>query len=195
MSFQVVVVMAMFAIGTAGFFWFAPNADSGQNRAGLSFAVEEKTGAVFSQRGAEITIDSVAPAGAGSAGIRFEGRAFPGADVSLHIFSVPLVAAAKADDSGRWSFVLSRDLSDGNYLAYAAVVDSQGVILSKSADFIFTKNGDIVGRAVAAGEEPYFPSVNDLRSNFAYSTTMAILLALTAALIVIGLTIRRAKKK
>ncbi|MFA6375945.1 MAG: hypothetical protein WCX69_00905 [Candidatus Paceibacterota bacterium] len=208
MSFQIVVALAMIAVGTGGFFWFAPNVDSGAGRAGLSFAAKDKISAVpyysktdkqdtleiNSQNSAEIIIDSVAPAGAGSQGIRFEGRALPGADVAIHIFSVPLVAMAKADDSGRWSFVLDRNLNDGNYLAYAAVVDSQGAILSKSADFIFNKNGDTVGRAIATGENPYLPTVNDLKSNFAYSTTLAILLSLTAALIVIGLTVRRARE-
>jgi|GEM_PF-5297372 len=208
--FQFLIVPVMIAIGSGGFLLPA-RVELGDLRADLSFpgakesdkitfpTVSEKTMSKEArpQNNAGISIDSIAPVAleGGGTGLRFEGRAAPDAFISVHIFSVPMVATAKADGSGRWVYVFARNLDDGWYLAYAASGDSGAAILSRSPDFIFTKKGTDIARALAGGEAPSPSSVKELKNDFAYSTVLAILLAFTAALVVIGLVARRAGEK
>lgn len=73
--------------------------------------------------------------------ITFKGKALPNSFIKLFVFSDPIVVTVKADDSGNWSYILDKILTDGSHTSYIAMTDGSGRIIAKSAPFAFTKQG------------------------------------------------------
>ena len=131
----------------------------------------------------------------GGNGVRLEGSALPGAYVRIFIYSVPIIAAVKADGQGHWTYQLDKQLPDGRHSAYVAQIDSQGEVAARSEAAIFELNGDSVFRTVTDEKSPAPASVDDLKNNFSLYAGFAVFLALVIALLVIGFTVNRAGKK
>jgi hypothetical protein len=76
--------------------------------------------------------------------ISFKGRALPNSFITLYIYSNPVVVTVKTDEDGNWSYVLSKELEDGNHEVYAAVTDNTGKITSKSKPLAFIKTAQAI---------------------------------------------------
>lgn len=77
-------------------------------------------------------------------GVVFKGRALPNSFVTLYIYSSPVVVTVKTDEDGNWSYVLSKELEDGNHEVYAAVTDNTGKVTSKSKPLAFVKTAQAI---------------------------------------------------
>lgn len=73
------------------------------------------------------------------AAIRLEGKALPNSFITLYIYSTPLVATVKTDSDGSWTYVLEKELSDGEHEVYIAMTDGNGKILASSKPIPFVK--------------------------------------------------------
>jgi hypothetical protein len=62
----------------------------------------------------------------------------------LYIFSEPIVTRVKTNDSGQFSFILDKELDDGEHEVYAAIVDNSGGIVLQSEPYRLVKNGQSI---------------------------------------------------
>lgn len=74
-----------------------------------------------------------------------EGKARPLTFVTLFIYSeLPLVVTVLADESGNFTYELSKTLDDGEHQVYIALADSDGFIVEKSSPFTFVKEAQAI---------------------------------------------------
>lgn len=69
------------------------------------------------------------------------GRGLPNSFVTLYVGDKPLVAIAKTNAEGAFSYTLSQELLDGGHDVYAALTDNTGAIVLLSPVFKFAKKG------------------------------------------------------
>ncbi len=86
--------------------------------------------------------------------IKIEGSALPNSFVTLYIYSDPVVVSIKADKDGSWSYILDKELEDGEHEAYAAVTDNTGKVTYKSKPFDFVKTAKAITSPAQAAENP-----------------------------------------
>ncbi len=77
-------------------------------------------------------------------GVSISGKALPNSFITLYIYSDPIVVTVKTDEDGNWSYILDKELEDGNHEVYAAVTDNTGKITSKSPAFVFVKTAQAI---------------------------------------------------
>jgi len=71
-------------------------------------------------------------------GLLFQGRGLPNSFITLYIYSsFPIVVTTKVDSYGRWSYILTKPLPDGEHKIYAAITDNTGKIIAKSKGYRF----------------------------------------------------------
>ncbi len=131
----------------------------------------------------------------GDKGIYFSGRGLPLSYVTLFIYSAPVVVAVKTDEYGRWTYTLDKPLEEGTHTVYAALVNGQGRVASRSEVYVFDKKGDQIERIIAGQEASISSSVGEMMDNFKFMLIFAIVAAIVAAILIIGyLANRRAKQ-
>lgn len=59
-------------------------------------------------------------------GLRLSGTTVPNVEVTLYIYSEPIVATVRSDLSGRWEYTVRQPLPPGNHAIYAKAADRQG---------------------------------------------------------------------
>ena len=131
----------------------------------------------------------------GGTGIRFSGFGLPNAYITLFIYSSPVVVVVKTDEYGRWTYTLDKPLEDGQHTAYAALTNSKGEVEARSEVLVFVKNGGTVNRAIANQEASMAASTQGLKNIFSLVMVIAIALALSVGLIVVGLVASKGKKE
>lgn len=98
----------------------------------------------------------------GKKNLKFSGKALPNTYVTIYIFSDPIVLTVKTDADGDWSYVLDKDIEDGEHQVYVAITDNTGKITAKSEAVAFVKTAEaasIVAPAEAsAGERAVSPT-------------------------------------
>ncbi|MCK5590427.1 MAG: hypothetical protein KAI72_00590, partial [Candidatus Pacebacteria bacterium] len=77
--------------------------------------------------------------------IAFEGTAPANSFVTLYIYSTPIIVTVKTDKNGDWSYVLDKELEDGEHEIYVAIIDNAGKIFAKSNPLPFVKEAEAVG--------------------------------------------------
>jgi hypothetical protein len=85
--------------------------------------------------------------------IKIEGKALPNSFVTLYIYSDPLVVTVKTDKDGNWSYVLDKELEDGEHEVYAAVTDNTGKVTYKSKPFAFVKTARAITSPAQAAND------------------------------------------
>lgn len=89
--------------------------------------------------------------------MEFKGKALPNSFVTVYVFSTPIVVTVKTDANGNWSYVLDKELEDGEHEVYVAMTDGGGKIVAKSKPLPFVKEASAVTTDVlpllAASEE------------------------------------------
>lgn len=129
----------------------------------------------------------------GQTGVRFKGWGLPNAYVTLFIYSSPVIVAIKTDSQGRWTYTLDKPIEDGRHKVYAAQTDSAGQIEARSEVLVFAKNGNDVFRTTTNQEATGSLANDKLQINFGLAVAAAVALALGAALLAIGLAVRRGR--
>lgn len=81
----------------------------------------------------------------GSNALRIQGKGLPSSFVTLYVFSeIPVVLTVETDRDGNWSYMLDKDLEDGEHQVYVAVTDNLGKITAKSNPLVFVKTAQAV---------------------------------------------------
>ncbi len=73
----------------------------------------------------------------GKDALQLGGTARPNQTVVIYIFSEPLVLVAKADDTGRWTYILEDPMEPGDHQAYVTVEGDGEAPAVRSAGFGF----------------------------------------------------------
>ncbi|MFA6183610.1 MAG: Ig-like domain-containing protein [Parcubacteria group bacterium] len=130
--------------------------------------------------------------------LKLTGRALPNTYVTIYIYSDPIVLTVKTDADGNWSYVLDKDLEDGNHQVYVAVTDNTGKITAKSEPLAFVKTAEaasIVSPAEAsAGDRAVSPTKSWSNNGLYFFITLG-LGALALAVAVLGLIKHNLNKK
>ena len=85
----------------------------------------------------------------------FKGKGLPNSFVTLYIYSrLPIVVTTRVDAYGRWSYILSKPLPDGQHQIYVGVTDNTGRVISKSEPYTF-----FILEAKAVSQEVYAQSL------------------------------------
>ncbi|MFH1235687.1 MAG: Ig-like domain-containing protein [Parcubacteria group bacterium] len=83
----------------------------------------------------------------------------PNSIITIFIYSSPIVVVTKTDANGNFSFVLDKEISDGEHEVYATITDDTGKIVTKSSPLSF-----FVREARAVNEEEYLRGYTDVES-------------------------------
>lgn len=70
------------------------------------------------------------------------GKGLPNSFITLYIFSTPIVVTVKTDENGNWSYILDKDIEEGNHEVYVGITDNAGRIVAKSNAFPFVKTAE-----------------------------------------------------
>lgn len=87
--------------------------------------------------------------------IIFKGQALPNSFITLYIYSTPLIVTVKTDSNGEWSYLLDKELENGDHTIYVATVNNSGNIIAKSSPFLFTKTAEAISFKDASVAEVY----------------------------------------
>lgn len=131
----------------------------------------------------------------------FKGRAPKNTEVWLFIYSEnPIVVKVRTDENGQWSYLLEGTVSDGQHVAYVALVDQSGRIQERSQPLPFVKQArsiSIVEAEAVAKKSPILEEreeISDVK-NFGVFTAGLILFAVLAGVSVIVLIVSHRPKK
>jgi hypothetical protein len=116
--------------------------------------------------------------------------------LTVYVYSeVPVILTVETDEDGNWSYILDKEIDDGEHQVYVAVTDTSGKINAKSEPLFFVKAAEsvrVIPPAEAAGQ---VTSSVKKRS----SRDLALLLTICAAAVVfsiggIGLVLRKHRR-
>jgi hypothetical protein len=127
--------------------------------------------------------------------ITLSGAALPNAIVTLYIYSDPIIVRVKADETGLWSYTLTKELPDGSHKAYVAMTDSAGRVLAKSAPLPFVKQAAAVSVTPAdlPGLGDSAPSL--FSGTSLYAIIFIIMGVIGFAILAIGVVVRSRKEE
>jgi hypothetical protein len=108
--------------------------------------------------------------------LAFEGKALPNSHVTLFIYSTPLVATVRTDDSGDWTYETDQKLENGEHQIYVATVDGSGEIVIRSSPILFTKSAEAATIGIAGSLQSSIGVHTFLKDNFIL-ITLAVLIA------------------
>ncbi|MBI2120577.1 MAG: hypothetical protein HYT94_03065, partial [Parcubacteria group bacterium] len=115
--------------------------------------------------------------------VALSGTALPNSFITLYIFSTPVVVTVKTDSDGKWTYIMDKELENGNHEVYVAMTESAGKIIAKSDPIPFVKTA----QAVTLGAD--FALAKDTAerpSGFFRGGTLAISLA--ALFVILGIS-------
>lgn len=98
----------------------------------------------------ELAVSSIVPSATTSdadgtvhaTAVKFSGHAPANSFVTLYIYSEPIVATVKTDDTGTWVYTLDKELPDGNHEVVTAIADLGGHVLARSEPLSFVKKAE-----------------------------------------------------
>lgn len=126
------------------------------------------------------------------------GKALPGSVVTLYVYSDPIVVTVVADGDGNWSYVLNKELEDGEHKVYAAVTDSTGKVTERSEGFAFVKTAQAltpVGQEASQVPEQSVSPVKEAQSNMTKIWLAIAGVSILLALFSIGYFVKNHKAK
>ncbi|MBU1255368.1 hypothetical protein KKH35_00675, partial [Patescibacteria group bacterium] len=84
-------------------------------------------------------------------GILLIGKGLPNSFVTIYIYSsLPIVVVAKTDENGNWSYLLDKQLEDGEHQVYVTVTNNKGEINYKSEPKYFIKQAQAITAMAAS---------------------------------------------
>ena len=123
-----------------------------------------------------------------SSTLRFSGRALPGQQVFLYIYSpIPIMISLSVDQNGNWNHELKAKLKDGKHEAYLAYLDDHGNIIAKSEEssfFIKSAKASSLGDLIKISDASHI--INERKGNIFWYIAgfIALLLAVISAYLV-----------
>jgi len=87
----------------------------------------------------------------GREGILIEGKGPPNTILTIYIYSRPIVVTTKTDENGNFSYILEKDIAEGEHEVYVTVTDETGKVQQKGEPFSF-----FVKKARAVTRDEYF---------------------------------------
>jgi len=131
--------------------------------------------------------------------LRLTGKALPNSFVNIYIYSdLPIILTVKTDSEGNWSYVLDKQLEDGEHQVYVAVTDNTGKITAKSDPLFFVKTAEaatVIPPAEASALAKSAAPAEKRRTKDLMVLAGIIILGFIAALTAIGFYIIHANKK
>mgnify|MGYP001591408897 FL=1 len=77
--------------------------------------------------------------------LRLSGKGLPNSFITIYIYSdLPIILTIKTDSNGNWSYVLDKQLADGQHEVYVVVTDNTGKITAKSEPLFFVKTAEAI---------------------------------------------------
>lgn len=116
----------------------------------------------------------------------FEGVALPNTYVTLFIYSNPIVAIVRTDNSGVWVHELDQKLENGEHQMYVATVDGSGKIVARSNPILFTKTADAASLGITGSAEKDSLGANFLKGNLILIVLASIIAAMIFAMMFAG---------
>jgi len=142
----------------------------------------------------------LADASDGKKELRLSGKGLPNSFVTIYVYSeLPIILTVKTDENGNWSYVLDKQVENGEHQVYVAVTDNTGKITAKSDPLFFVKTAEAAtiipsaeaSTAMAAAAAP----AEKRRLRDLAVIAGIIILGFIAALTTIGFYIIHANKK
>jgi hypothetical protein len=122
--------------------------------------------------------------------LKISGKATPNSFVTIYIHSDPIVLTVKTDADGNWSYILDRDLADGEHEVYVAVTDNTGKISEKSEPLAFVKTAEAITIIPPAEASATERAQSPIKTSYQKNLFLSIFIGLGAlllALLTIGL--------
>jgi hypothetical protein len=129
--------------------------------------------------------------------LKISGSGPPNSYLTIYIYSeLPTVLTVKTDSNGNWSYVLDKQLDDGEHEVYVAVTDSAGKIMAKGEPLFFVKSAEAVtiippAEASQAGSS----SVKKRSSRDLIFYSIIGFFSLIFSIVSIGLVVKKIRKK
>ncbi len=148
--------------------------------------VDEKNFAVEAVAVAEIVTNTDGTKTASK--ISFKGKALPNSFATLYIFSMPIVVTVKTDNDGNWSYILDKELENGDHKVFVAITDVKGSVVARSNPVPFVKEAfaiTVPQIVPDAGSSPSF-----VEDEYFYGSIIAIILIVITIFILLGFKMR-----
>jgi hypothetical protein len=123
--------------------------------------------------------------------ITFKGYAAPYAQVTLFIYSTPIIVTVTANAQGVWAYELDRELEDGRHTMYVAQVDNSGKIVAKTDPIFFTKTEAQIEVEPSESVLISAPRRSIVDSYFILTVSIIFIFALIVTITIIGLMHKR----
>jgi len=115
------------------------------------------------------------------------GTGLPNSFVSLYIYSTPIVVTVRTDSNGKWSYILDKEMENGEHTIYVAMTDNAGKIIAKSSPLPFVKTAEAFEASAATGTvgvgNIFIPTFLDMRMMLLVASITVVALGLTLMLI------------
>lgn len=118
--------------------------------------------------------------------LKISGQALPNTYITIYIYSDPIVLTVKTDADGNWSYILDKNLEDGEHEVYVAVTDNTGKITAKSEPLAFVKTAEaatIIPPLEASANERAISPTGVLSKKISYFFVIAISLSMLALIL------------
>jgi hypothetical protein len=123
--------------------------------------------------------------------IVFKGYAAPNSEVTLFIYSTPIIVTVTTNAEGIWTYELDKELEDGRHTLYVARVDNAGKIVAKTNPIFFTKAEAQIEVEPSESVLISSPRKNIIDSYFILTVSIIFVFALIVTITIMGLTFRR----
>lgn len=125
------------------------------------------------------------------------GKGLPNSFVTLYIYSTPVVVTVKTDEEGNWTYVLDKDLEDGEHEVYVGITDNEGRVVAKSSPLPFVKTAEAF---TSTNIEPAYVADANLEPSLLSRSVMLLVasvsvVALGLVLILLGIHVQPKNKE
>jgi len=115
----------------------------------------------------------------------------PDSTVFLFVYSTPIIVSAKTNHEGRWSYLLDKELEDGNHEIYVATADETGKIVAKNSPVPFVKEAASVKTDLTYFSEGDPNALGFFEGKLFSILAIIFILVVTTTIILIGVSIER----
>ena len=131
--------------------------------------------------------------------IKLTGKGLPNSFITIYVYSsLPIILTVKTDENGDWSYILDKQLDDGDHEVYVAITDNTGKITAKSEPLPFV---NVAGAVSLKDSNSHIEASMPPLQNRANSDMLLILaitllsLGLVFSIISLGVAYKASKKK
>mgnify|MGYP001594883199 FL=1 len=127
------------------------------------------------------------------------GKGLSSTPVYIYIYSdLPMILSTVTDSNGNWSYVLDKQLADGQHEVYVVVTDNTGKITAKSEPLFFVKTAEAITVIPSAEASALNKAASPVEKRKAVDILMLFIIIFSGfvgALAIIGFFIARKNQK